>query len=159
MDYGHEESLARFGKDPREYSLLTKEFIVDQKNVVTGVKTINVTWEKSSDGTQTMVEESGTEKIWEADIVLLAMGFVGPEQELLKKMQVSLNNKNNIDAKHGAFETNIKGVFTAGDCRRGQSLIVWAMNEGRGAALQIDRFLSGASSLSAPTVKLGSLRD
>jgi len=159
VDYGHEESLARFGRDPREFSLLTKEFIVDQKNVVTGVKTINVTWEKSSDGTQTMVEESGTEKIWEADIVLLAMGFVGPEQELLKKMQVSLNNKNNIDAKHGAFETNIKGVFTAGDCRRGQSLIVWAMNEGRGAALQIDRFLSGTSSLSAPTLKLGSLRD
>ena len=159
VDYGHEESKERFGKDPREFSLLTKEFIVDQDNNLTGLKTINLKWEESSNGKQTMVEERGTEKIWEADLVLLAMGFVGPEKYLLEKMQVSLNKKNNINAEHGAFKTNIEGVFTAGDCRRGQSLIVWAMNEGRGAALQIDRYLSGSSRLSAPTLKLGSLRD
>ena len=138
--------------------MLTKEFIVDGDNNLTGLKTINLKREESSSGKQEMIEEKGTEKIWEADLVLLAMGFVGPERYLLEKMQVSLN-KNTINAEHGSFKTNIEGVFTAGDCRRGQSLIVWAMNEGRGAALQIDRYLSGSSRLSAPTLKLGSLRD
>ena len=159
VDYGHEESKERFGKDPREFSLLTKEFIVNGNNNLTGLKTINLKSEESSSGKQEIIEEKGTEKIWEADLVLLAMGFVGPERYLLEKMQVSLNKKNTINSEHGAFKTNIEGVFTAGDCRRGQSLIVWAMNEGRGAALQIDRYLSGSSGLSAPTLKLGSLKD
>ena len=139
--------------------MLTKEFIVDGNNNLTGLKTINLKSEESSSGKQELIEEKGTEKIWEADLVLLAMGFVGPERYLLEKLQVSLNKKNTINSEHGAFKPNIEGVFTAGDCRRGQSLIVWAMNEGRGAALQIDRYLSGSSVLSAPTLKLGSLKD
>ena len=105
-----------------------------------------------------MKEVKGTEEIWEADLIFLAMGFVGPEQYLLDKMKVKLNDRNNIHADYGDFSTSIEGVFASGDCRRGQSLVVWAMNEGRGAALAIDRFLEGQSTLSAPMLKLGSLR-
>jgi glutamate synthase (NADPH/NADH) small chain len=157
-DYGHEESQERFGKDPREFSLLSKEFLVDKDNKLTGLKTINLEWEETSLGQQNMKEVKGTEKIWEADLIFLAMGFVGPEQYLLDKMKVKLNDRNNIQADYGDFSTNIEGVFASGDCRRGQSLVVWAMNEGRGAALAIDRFLEGQSTLSAPMLKLGSLR-
>jgi len=158
-DYGHEEAEERFGKDPREFSLLSKEFLVDKNNKLTGLKTINLDWEKSSEGQKNMKELEGTEQIWEADLIFLAMGFVGPEQYLLDKMKVKLNDKNNIHADYGDFTTSIKGVFASGDCRRGQSLVVWAMNEGRGAALAIDRFLEGQSILSAPMLKLGSLKD
>ena len=158
-DYGHEESQERFGKDPREFSLLSKEFIVDKHNKLTGLKTINLDWEESPEGQKSMKEVKGTEQIWEADLIFLAMGFVGPEQYLLDKMKVKLNDKNNIHADYGKFTTSIKGVFASGDCRRGQSLVVWAMNEGRGAALEIDRFLVGQSTLSAPMLKLGSLKD
>tara|TARA_B100001765_G_scaffold10001_1_gene5838 strand:- start:87 stop:1445 length:1359 start_codon:yes stop_codon:yes gene_type:complete len=157
-DYGHEESQERFGKDPREFSLLSKEFLVDEHNKLTGLKTINLDWEETSLGQQSMKEVKGTEQIWEADLIFLAMGFVGPEQYLLDKMKVKLNDRNNIHADYGDFSTSIEGVFASGDCRRGQSLVVWAMNEGRGAALAIDRFLEGQSTLSAPMLKLGSLR-
>lgn len=157
-DYGHEESQERFGKDPREFSLLSKEFLVDEHNKLTGLKTINLDWEETSLGQQSMKEVRGTEEIWEADLIFLAMGFVGPEQYLLDKMKVKLNDRNNIHADYGDFSTSIEGVFASGDCRRGQSLVVWAMNEGRGAALAIDRFLEGQSTLSAPMLKLGSLR-
>jgi glutamate synthase (NADPH/NADH) small chain len=157
-DYGHEESQERFGKDPREFSLLSKEFLVDEHNKLTGLKTINLDWEETSLGQQSMKEVKGTEEIWEADLIFLAMGFVGPEQYLLDKMKVKLSDRNNIHADYGDFSTSIEGVFASGDCRRGQSLVVWAMNEGRGAALAIDRFLEGQSTLSAPMLKLGSLR-
>jgi NADPH-dependent glutamate synthase beta subunit-like oxidoreductase len=98
----------------------------------------------------------GKEKVWEADLVFLALGFIGPDQTLINQMGIDLDERNNISAAHGSFETSKEGVFTAGDCRRGQSLVVWAMNEGRGAALSIDRYLQGSSSLSAPMIKLGS---
>ena len=98
----------------------------------------------------------GKEKFWEADLVFLALGFIGPEQTLINQMGINMDEKDNISATHGSFETSKKGVFSAGDCRRGQSLVVWAMNEGRGAALSIDRYLQGSSSLSAPMIKLGS---
>ena len=89
---------------------------------------------------------------------MLALGFMGPEQEVLNGFGVSINTKGNIDSTYGGFSTNIEGVFAAGDARRGQSLVVWAMNEGRGAALAIDRHLQGTSRLSAPNLKLGSLK-
>ena len=106
-----------------------------------------------------MKEIANTEKIWKADLILLALGFVGPEKNILDNFGISLNKEHNIESAYGEFTTNVEGVFSAGDARRGQSLVVWAMNEGRGAALQIDRYLQGKSRLSAPMLKLGSLRD
>ena len=158
VDYGHEESEKRFGSDPRKFSLLSKEFL-SQDGLVTGLKTIEVEWVQEKDGTMKMEEIVNTEKIWKADLILLALGFVGPEKNILENFGVSLNDSENIESAYGEFTTNIEGVFSAGDARRGQSLVVWAMNEGRGAALAIDRYLQGKSRLSAPMLKLGSLRD
>jgi len=93
------------------------------------------------------VEQPGTEKTHPAQLVLLAMGFLGPEQALLKEIKVETDPRSNVKAEHGKFTTSIPSVFAAGDCRRGQSLVVWAINEGRGAARECDRFLMGATDL------------
>jgi glutamate synthase (NADPH/NADH) small chain len=97
----------------------------------------------------------GTEKTWKTDLVLLAMGFLGPEQAVGKLLGVATDNRSNFKAEHGPFATNLPGVFAAGDCRRGQSLVVWAINEGRGAARAVDAYLMGDSALPAPGVDLG----
>ena len=157
-DYGHEESEKRFGSDPRKFSLLSKEFL-SEDGFVKGLKTIEIEWLQDKDGKMKMKEIANTEKIWKADLILLALGFVGPEKNILDNFGISLNKEQNIESAYGEFTTNVEGVFSAGDARRGQSLVVWAMNEGRGAALQIDRYLQGKSKLSAPMLKLGSLRD
>ena len=154
-DYGHEEAIKRFGDDPREYATLSQEFTFDNKHNVTGLKTNEVEWEKNNGNFKMNIVEGKT-KYWEADLVFLALGFIGPDQKVIKEMGINLDERGNISATHGSFETNKEGIFAAGDCRRGQSLVVWAMNEGRGAALSIDRYLQGTSSLSAPTIKLGS---
>ena len=93
------------------------------------------------------MEVPGTEKTQPAQVVLLAMGFLGPEQGLLRDMGIEVDARSNVVAAHGEFATNVKGVFAAGDCRRGQSLVVWAINEGRGAAREVDRYLMGTTSL------------
>jgi glutamate synthase (NADPH/NADH) small chain len=93
------------------------------------------------------VEVPGSEKSHPAQLVLLAMGFLGPEQMLLKDLALEADPRSNIKADHGKFTTNVKGVFAAGDCRRGQSLVVWAINEGRGAARECDRYLMGTTEL------------
>ena len=157
VDYGHEESKKRFGEDPRRFSLLSKEFIF-KDNQVTGLKTIEIDWAEEEKGKMQMNEKPNTEKIWDADLILLALGFTGPETQLLENLGITRNDFGNIDAEYGKFSTNVEGIFAAGDARRGQSLVVWAMNEGRGAALAIDRYLQGSSTLSAPMIKLGSLR-
>ena len=157
-DYGHEESEKRFGSDPRRFSLMSKEF-TSKDGLVTGLKTVEIEWVQEKNGKMTMKEIASTEKTWNADLVLLALGFIGPEQKILNDFGVSIDDIGNIDSAYGKFTTNVDGVFSAGDARRGQSLVVWAMNEGRGAALAIDRYLQGASRLSAPMIKLGSLRD
>ena len=157
VDYGHEESEKRFGSDPRRFSLLSKEFLSND-GLVTGLTTVEIEWAQGKDGKMQMKEVANSEKIWEADLVLLALGFIGPEQEVLKDFEVLTDARGNIDSTYGEFSTNIEGVFAAGDARRGQSLVVWAMNEGRGAALAIDRYLEGSSRLSAPSLKLGSLK-
>ena len=102
-----------------------------------------------------MEEIPGSEKIVEADLVLLAMGFLGPEQYLVEKLGFETDQRSNYAAEHGQFTTSIDGIFAAGDCRRGQSLVVWAINEGRGAARAIDIYLSGASTLPAPGLTMG----
>jgi glutamate synthase (NADPH/NADH) small chain len=102
-----------------------------------------------------MVELDGTAESLGADLVLLAMGFLGPEAYLAEALGVELDPRSNYRAAHGPFVTNVAGVFAAGDCRRGQSLVVWAINEGRGAARAVDEFLTGASLLPAPKLTLG----
>ncbi|WP_164103838.1 glutamate synthase subunit beta [Candidatus Laterigemmans baculatus] len=155
VDYGHEEASVKFGRDPREYQILSKSFVDDGHGNVAGIRTVHVRWNKKDDGGWEMEEVEGSEKIVPAQLVLLAMGFVGPEQYLAQALGVETDARSNFEARHGEFTTNIPKVFAAGDCRRGQSLVVWAINEGRGAARAIDIFLEGSSQLPAPGVTMG----
>ena len=146
VDYGHGESAETFGKDPREYSILSKEFIEDGGQVA-GIKTVRVKWSKDKDGRFQMEEVPGTEEEWKADLVLLAMGFLGPEETLVPQLGLETDPRSNFKAEFGQYATSVEGVFAAGDCRRGQSLIVWAIREGRDAAREIDRYLMGRTML------------
>jgi glutamate synthase (NADPH/NADH) small chain len=147
MDYGQEEAAAKFGDDPRVYQTTVKKFVADAAGAVKELVTVQIKWEKNDKGQFIPVEQAGTEKTIPAQLVLLAMGFLGPEQPLIKAFSVDTDPRSNIKADHGKFNTSVKGVFTAGDCRRGQSLVVWAINEGRGAARECDRYLMGATDL------------
>lgn len=144
VDYGHEEAAAKYGADPRKYAILSKRFVGDQQGNVCGIDTIRVRWE-NIDGRFQMQEIEGTEERIDADLVLLSMGFLGPEGYLAESLGIETTDRSNYAAEYGQFATNLRGVFAAGDCRRGQSLVVWAINEGRGAAAEIDRFLAVAS--------------
>jgi glutamate synthase (NADPH/NADH) small chain len=143
VDYGHGEAIAKFGKDPREYCISTKEFVDDGKGNVKGIKTVRVEWKKNEAGQFAMTEVPGSEEYFEADLVFLALGFLGPEDGILKDLGVELDPRTNAKADYGKYATSAPKVFAAGDARRGQSLVVWAINEGRGAAREIDRFLMG----------------
>jgi glutamate synthase (NADPH/NADH) small chain len=147
MDYGQEEAAAKFGSDPRVYVTTVKKFIGDEQGGVKELVTVEVSWQKNERGQLVPVEVPGTEKTQPAQLVLLAMGFLGPEQALLRDMGIDVDARSNIVAEHERYTTNVKGVFAAGDCRRGQSLVVWAINEGRGAAREVDRYLMGTTSL------------
>jgi glutamate synthase (NADPH) small chain len=146
VDYGHEESSQRFGRDPREYCVLTKSFIDDGNGNVAGVETVEVNWSKV-DGKWSMEEVPGSEKEWKADLVLLSMGFLGPESYISESLGIDCDARSNYQADYGVYKTSVDGVFAAGDCRRGQSLVVWGINEGREAAREIDRYLMGDSQL------------
>lgn len=141
VDYGHAEAAAKFGKDPRSYEVLTKRFLSNDKGEVTGLELKRVRWDKDATGRFKMEEIEGSEEILEADLVLLAMGFLGPEQIIAEKLGMEVDARSNFKAEYGKFATSLEGVFAAGDCRRGQSLVVWAIAEGRQAAAQIDRYL------------------
>jgi glutamate synthase (NADPH/NADH) small chain len=156
VDYGHEEAAAKFGADPREYCILSKEFLDDGHGRVRGIRTVRVQWNKDESGRMQMSEVPGSEQVIEADLVLLAMGFLGPEHYSVEPLGLQLDARSNYQATHGQFLTSLPGLFAAGDCRRGQSLVVWAINEGRGAARAIDIYLQGSSSLPAPGITLGS---
>jgi glutamate synthase (NADPH/NADH) small chain len=147
MDYGQEEAAAKFGADPRIYLTTVKKFIGDANGAVKELVTVEIKWEKNDKGQFIPKEIPGTEKTRPAQLVLLAMGFLGPEQSLLKDINVETDARSNVKAEHEKYTTSIKGVFAAGDCRRGQSLVVWAINEGRGAARECDRYLMGSTDL------------
>jgi len=149
-DYGHEEAAAEFGDDPRVYCILSKRFIGDDKGNVTGLETIKIQWTKDENGQWKFNEIAGSEHIYKADLVLLAMGFLGPEQAIVEKLGLETDPRSNFKATYGDYATTIEGVFAAGDCRRGQSLVVWAIAEGRGAARKVDEYLMGFSDLPAP---------
>jgi glutamate synthase (NADPH/NADH) small chain len=137
VDYGHEEATEKFGKDPREYQIMTKSFQKDESGKVKGLTTVNVEF---VDGK--LNEIAGTEKHWDADLVLLSMGFVSPEHYLSDDANIDLDDRGNYKATYGEYVTSKNNIFTAGDCRRGQSLVVWAINEGREVAEKVNNYLS-----------------
>jgi len=147
MDYGQEEAEAKFGEDPRIYCILTKKFVGDANGNVQELHTVNVEWVTSQNGGPPFREVPGSERVWKADLVLLAMGFLGPEDTVLSQLNVERDPRTNVKAEEGKYLTNVTGVFAAGDMRRGQSLVVWAIAEGRGAARECDFFLMGETHL------------
>jgi glutamate synthase (NADPH/NADH) small chain len=147
LDYGQEEAAAKFGADPRVYLTTVKKFVGDADGRLKELVTVEVKWERNDKGQFGPVEVPGTEQVRPAQLALLAMGFLGPEQPLLKELGVECDTRSNVRAEHGRYATNLKGVFATGDCRRGQSLVVWAINEGRGAARECDRYLMGKTEL------------
>lgn len=147
MDYGQKEAAAVFGADPRRYAMVTKKFEGDSSGHVKAVHTVQVEWNKGTNGSFAMKELSGTEQVWPAQLVLLAMGFLGPEDTLLNALGVDRDSRSNAKAEYDKYATTVKGVFAAGDMRRGQSLVVWAIQEGRGAARECDRYLMGSTEL------------
>jgi glutamate synthase (NADPH/NADH) small chain len=147
LDYGQEEAAAKFGADPRVYLTTATKFESDAHGHVKAVHTVQVEWTKNDKGQFIPKNIPGTEKVLPAQLVLLAMGFLGPEQPLLESLGIERDARSNAKAEFEKYATNLKGVFAAGDCRRGQSLVVWAFNEGRGAARECDRFLMGATDL------------
>jgi len=147
LDYGQEEAAAKFGADPRVYLTTVKKFIDDDRGQVKEALTVQIEWERNDKGQFVPNEVPGTEQTRPAQLVLLAMGFLGPEQPLLEALSLERDARTNVKAEFEKYSTNIKGVFAAGDCRRGQSLVVWAFNEGRGAARECDRYLMGRTDL------------
>ena len=133
-DYGHAEAAAKFGDDPRMFAVETVEFMGDVDWNLTGLKTIEVDWSVPRPGVAPFSQIQGTEKIIEADLVFLALGFLGPGPDFVEAFGLQTDQRSNISANMTDFETSVPGVFAAGDCRRGQSLIVWAIREGRDAA-------------------------
>jgi glutamate synthase (NADPH) small chain len=146
-DYGQEEAAAKFGADPRVFLTTATRFEGDADGNVTAVHTVEVCWGRNDKGQFVPTPVPGTEQVRPAGLVLLAMGFLGPEQELPAALGLECDPRSNIKADYERYATNIDGVFAAGDCRRGQSLVVWAFNEGRGAARECDRYLMGSTEL------------
>ena len=141
-DYGHEEANHRDGQDPRRFSISSLNFEGTSDGNLRAVRTIDVVMKSGK-----IEEVPGSEKEWPADLVFLAMGFLGPEHVVSDRLELDYDERSNYQAKYGCYKTNINGVFAAGDCRRGQSLVVRAINEGRQAAREIDIFLMGNSEL------------
>ncbi len=146
MDYGQEEAAAVFGQDPREYSIMTKKIEGDDQGNVKALHTVKIEWVMEN-GRPTPKEIPGSDKVIAADLVLLAMGFLGPEDIIAEQLDLERDARSNVKADFEKYRTNVEGIFAAGDMRRGQSLVVWAINEGRGAAREVDRFLMGSTQL------------
>lgn len=133
IGYGHEEAAKKFGRDPRAYSVSGKEFVRDEDGGLLGINTVEVD--------QNFKEVPGSVKFWEADLILLSMGFLGPEHYVSEALELELDGRSNYKAEYKKFQTSTAKVFAAGDCRRGQSLVVRAIDEGRLVAEEIDNYL------------------
>ena len=147
LDYGQEEAKALFGDDPRKYLVTAKKLIGDEKGQVKAIEIVQIEWQKDDKGRFIPKEIPNSQKTISAQLVLLAMGFLGPEDTILNQLKIERDERTNVKAEYGKFATNLPGVFAAGDIRRGQSLVVWAINEGRGAARALDLYLMGKTSL------------
>ncbi|MGN1319187.1 MAG: glutamate synthase subunit beta [Lachnospirales bacterium] len=139
-DYGQEEAIKLYGKDPREYLTTVTKVVPDEKGNIKEVHTVNVKW-NNVNGRMVPEHIKGSEKVWPCQLLLIAMGFTGPEDTLVKQLSLETDQRSNVKAEYGKFETSLKGVFAAGDMRRGQSLVVWAIHEGREAAKACDEYL------------------
>lgn len=146
VDYGHTEVRQQMGKDPREFCIMSEEFVDDGTGKVKGINTVRVEWTKSASGGWDMKKVEGSQQFFPADLVLLSMGFLGPETRVLGD-DIEKDARKNIKTPPGKYSTNIEGVFAAGDCRRGQSLIVWGINEGRQTAREVDLYLEKCTNL------------
>ncbi|KAB5582623.1 putative glutamate synthase [Coniochaeta sp. 2T2.1] len=146
VDYGHTEVRQQMGKDPREFCIMSEEFVDDGTGKVKGINTIRVEWTKSASGGWDMKKDEDSKQFFPADLVLLSMGFLGPEQRILGD-EIEKDARKNVKTPPGKYSTNVEGVFAAGDCRRGQSLIVWGINEGRQAAREVDLYLEKCTNL------------
>ena len=147
LDYAQEEAAALSGRDPRTYSIMTRSFVGDKDGQVKGVVTVDIKWSKDENGKFRPLEIAGSERTWRAQMVLLALGFEGPESEgLLNQIGVELDNCGNVATDEDKM-TNVSKVFAAGDMARGQSLVVWAIADGRDAARGADKFLMGQTRL------------
>jgi NAD(P)H-dependent glutamate synthase small subunit len=139
VDYGHAEAAQKFGDDPRVYSIMSKEFLQDENGNLSGIVTVNVD--------DQLKEIPGTEKTWEADLIMLSMGFLQPEHYINEALGMEIDERGNFRATKDDFKTSVPKVYAAADCRRGQDLVVRAINEGREAAKEIDRELMGSTQL------------
>ncbi|MBN2387341.1 MAG: glutamate synthase subunit beta [Anaerolineales bacterium] len=146
-DYGQEECQALRGADPRRFAVMTRRFLGDARERVCGVETVQVEWVTGGEGRASPRPLPGSEQTHPADLVLLAMGFLGPEETILKQLDLASDARGNIQTNNGKYATRLPGLFAAGDMRRGQSLVVWAIQEGCGAAREVDRYLMGISDL------------
>ena len=147
-DYGQQEAIAVFGNDPRRYQTTVKEFVKDEEGKLKGVVTVNLAFEYDEEaGRNVMKQVEGSEQFIEAQLVLIAAGFLGPKQYIPEAFGVETNSRSNVETPQGKFSTNVPKVFAAGDMRRGQSLVVWAIREGRDAAAEVDEYLMGYTCL------------
>lgn len=146
MDYGQEEAAAIQGDDPRQYLISSSRFVGDENGNVKAIHVHNIEW-VNENGRFIPKKVEGSERVIDADFVLLAMGFLGPEATISEELGLELDPRSNVKAEYGKFATNVDNVFAAGDMRRGQSLIVWAINEGRAVARECDKFLMGTTRL------------
>ncbi|MNB72149.1 Glutamate synthase [NADPH] small chain [compost metagenome] len=147
VDYGQVEAKAVYHEDPRRYLVSTKGFVGDGNGHVKELRTVKIEWARNEEGRMVPREVPGSEEVIPAQLVLLALGFTGPEDTAASQFGVERDERTNVKAEYGVHTTNVEGVFAAGDMRRGQSLIVWAISEGRQAAREVDRYLMGSSNL------------
>ncbi|MNJ60880.1 Glutamate synthase [NADPH] small chain [compost metagenome] len=143
-DYGQREAEKLYGQDPRQYLISTQKFIGNAQGEVTGVQVTGIEWQK---GSRVPVEVEGSQHVLDADLVLLAVGFTGPEEAMLSEMGIPSKVVSQASSSEPSHTTDIPGIFIAGDMRRGQSLVVWAIHEGRQAAYEVDCYLMGSSQL------------
>lgn len=147
LDYGQQEAKERFGRDPRRFAVAAQTLIGNGDRHVTGVGTVNLNTVKGPSGSMVHEPCPGTDRVWPAQLVLIAIGFRGPEPALLQHIGLETDERGNIATVDGAYATGVAGVFAAGDARRGQSLIVWAIREGREVARAVDRYMVTGGSL------------
>ncbi|XP_078373779.1 uncharacterized protein LOC144657317 isoform X1 [Oculina patagonica] len=158
VEYGHEEAAIKYGADPRVFSIMSKEFIGDEKGHVKGIRTVEINWVQDATGRWTMEEIPNSEKVFKADLVIIAAGFLGPEKTLAEQFGIKKDPRSNFATEKNKFLTSVPRVYAAGDCHRGQSLIVTAISEGRQAARQIDLDLMGETSLAGPGGQILSIK-
>lgn len=145
LDYAHEEAKALFGSDPREFSIMTTKFVGDEDGNLKELHTVQIQRIVDETGRKIYQPIPGTERVFPAQLALIAIGFDGPEQGIVGELGLETDRRSNVKARYGKYNTNVDKVFAAGDMRRGQSLVVWAIHEGREAAREVDKYLTATS--------------